>query len=56
MREITLFCEDSFHEKFIGAMLRRLNRDYKVGATLRPLSSRGGLSECTMSSRSFCAT
>jgi hypothetical protein len=43
MREITLFCEDSFHEKFIGAMLRRLDREYGVGATVRPLSSRGGL-------------
>lgn len=45
MREITLFCEDSFHEKFIGAMLRRFDRDYGVGVSLSPLSSRGGLSK-----------
>ena len=43
MREITLFCEDSFHEIFIGAILRRLDLEYGIGARPRTLSSRGGL-------------
>lgn len=43
MPEITLFCEDSFHEKFIGAMLRRFADDYGVVVTSRFLSSQGGL-------------
>jgi hypothetical protein len=43
MPEITLFCEDSFHEKFIGAMLKRFEKDYGVAVTVRFLSSRGGL-------------
>jgi hypothetical protein len=44
MPEITLFCEDSFHEKFIGALLRRFGNDYAVGVAPRFLSSQGGLS------------
>ena len=43
MPEITLFCEDSFHEKFIGAIFRRFGRDYGVAVTLTFLSARGGL-------------
>ena len=43
MPEITLFCEDSFHEKFVGAMVRRFERDYGIRVTSRFLSSRGGL-------------
>jgi hypothetical protein len=43
MAEITLFCEDSFHEKFVGAMLRRLADEYGIGVTSRFRSSRGGL-------------
>ena len=43
MCKITLFCEDSFHEKFIDAMVRRFNQDYGVPAELAILSSRGGL-------------
>ena len=43
MPEITLFCEDSFHEKFIGAMLRRFGNEYRVGVTPRFLSAQGGL-------------
>lgn len=43
MPEITLFCEDSFHEKFVGAILRRFGDDYGVGVTSRFLSSQGGL-------------
>ena len=45
MPEITLFCEDSFHEKFIGALLRRLEDEYDIGVTARFLSARGGLSK-----------
>ncbi len=43
MPEITLFCEDSFHEKFIGAMLKRFEKDYGVAIKATFLSSRGGL-------------
>ena len=43
MREITLFCEDSFHEKFIGALLRRFEDENRAGVTTKFLSSRGGL-------------
>jgi len=43
MPEITLFCEDSFHEKFISAMLQRFGYDYGVGVKSTFLSSRGGL-------------
>ena len=43
MPEITLFCEDSFHEKFIGALLRRFGNEYGVGVTFRLLSAQGGL-------------
>ncbi len=44
MPEMTLFCEDSFHEKFIGAMLKRFANEYGVGVTSRFLSAQGGLS------------
>lgn len=43
MPEITLFCEDSFHEKFIGAMLRRFGNEYGVNVAPRFLSAQGGL-------------
>ena len=43
MREITLFCEDSFHESFVAALLRRFEHDYAVPVKTVPLSSRGGL-------------
>lgn len=43
-REITLFCEDSFHEKFIGALLRRFGDEYGVGVKSTFLSAQGGLS------------
>ena len=43
MPEITLFCEDSFHEKFIGALLRRFEEEYHAGVTPRFLSAQGGL-------------
>jgi hypothetical protein len=43
MPEITLFCEDSFHEQFIGALLRRLEKEYGVAVAPRFLSAREGL-------------
>jgi hypothetical protein len=43
MPEIALFCEDSFHEKFVGAMLCRFGDEYGVSVTSRFLSSQGGL-------------
>lgn len=43
MPEITLFCEDSFHEKFIGAMLKRFGEEYGLEVAPRFLSSQGGL-------------
>jgi hypothetical protein len=43
MPEITLFCEDSFHERLIGALLDRFSREYGIDAHLRFRSARGGL-------------
>lgn len=43
MPEIALFCEDSFHEKFIGALLKRFEKHYGLSAASRFLSSQGGL-------------
>ena len=43
MPEIDVFCEDSFHENFVGAMLRRFESEYRVGSSFRILSARGGL-------------
>lgn len=45
MPEIIVFCEDSFHEKFVGAMLRRFESEYHVKSSFRILSARGGLSK-----------
>lgn len=44
MPDVTLFCEDSFHEKFVGALLRRFEEEYQIEVRERFLSSRGGLS------------
>lgn len=43
MRNITLFCEDSFHEKFLEAILNRFCKEYGVPIGQRFFSSRGGL-------------
>lgn len=43
MREILLFCEDSFHEKFIGALLRRFEEEQGIPVRARFLSAQGGL-------------
>jgi hypothetical protein len=44
MPEIILFCEDSFHEKFIGALVKRMSDESGAGVTPRFLSAQGGLS------------
>jgi hypothetical protein len=41
--DLTLFCEDSFHEEFIGALLKRLDMERQIGVHWRFFSSRGGL-------------
>ena len=43
MRDILLFCEDSFHEKFAGALLNRFAEKSGVGTRCQFRSSRGGL-------------
>jgi hypothetical protein len=43
MPDVTLFCEDSFHEKFIGALLLRFREEQRVAVNSRFLSSQGGL-------------
>ncbi len=53
MPEIALFCEDSFHEKFIGALLKRFEKHYGLGAASRFLSSQGGLPRMAGEFREF---
>jgi hypothetical protein len=53
MPEVTLFCEDSFHEKFIGAMLDRFGHEYGLRVISRFLSSRGGLPQMHYEFRDF---
>ena len=43
MPEVAVFCEDSFHEKFIDALYRRFERDYQLNVSTRFLSAAGGL-------------
>jgi hypothetical protein len=43
MREITLFCEDSFHERFVGKLIDRFRDQYEIPVACRFLSSQGGL-------------
>lgn len=43
MPEVTLFCEDSFHEKVVGAILARFEREYGVQVLPNFFSARGGL-------------
>jgi hypothetical protein len=56
MPEITLFCEDSFHEKFVGALLKRFGKDYGVSVTPRFLSAQGGLPRMHYEFKPSCAT
>lgn len=53
MPEITLFCEDSFHEKFVGALLRRLDAEYRTGVTARFLSAQGCLPRLDIELKAF---
>ncbi len=43
MPEIVLFCEDSFHERFVGALLARFERQYGVPVRSTFRSAVGGL-------------
>ena len=43
MRSITLFCEDSFHESLVGALLVRFSQEYRVAVNVSIRSARGGL-------------
>ena len=43
MPEVALFCEDSFHEKLVGAMLARFEKEYDIQIQPRFFSARGGL-------------
>lgn len=43
MREIVLFCEDSFHETFVQAMLARFSTNYGIPIHQTAYSARGGL-------------
>ncbi len=45
MPEVTLFCEDSLHQQFVGALLQRFEREYGMPVHARFLSARGGLSQ-----------
>ena len=43
MREVILFCEDSFHETFVEALLRRLAKEFGIAIKSKSFSSAGGL-------------
>ncbi|MDX2151662.1 MAG: hypothetical protein SFV54_13070 [Bryobacteraceae bacterium] len=43
MPDILMFCEDSFHERFLTALLKRVGRECGVHPDLKVASGRGGL-------------
>lgn len=43
MREVALFCEDSFHERFVCALVNRFSTEHGVRTDTKPYSARGGL-------------
>ncbi|MBS1827139.1 MAG: hypothetical protein JST93_17610 [Acidobacteria bacterium] len=43
MRKVVIFCEDSFHEKFVGALLTRFKNEAGLAVNIDPRSARGGL-------------
>jgi len=43
MRDIFLFCEDSFHERFVGALIRRFEEERWLKVNPVFLSAQGGL-------------
>lgn len=53
MVDILLFCEDSFHEHFVGSLLARFSREYAVEINPRVRSSRGGLSKLQSEFKEF---
>jgi hypothetical protein len=53
MPEIVVFCEDTFHEKFIQALLERFETDYGISVTKRVLSARGGFARMHSSLTTF---
>ncbi|MCW5976873.1 MAG: DUF4276 family protein [Bryobacteraceae bacterium] len=53
MRDVILFCEESFHEKFVGALLRRFEEERQIAVSPRFLSSQGGLPRMHSEFRDF---
>ncbi|HBY60290.1 MAG TPA: hypothetical protein DEH78_10735 [Solibacterales bacterium] len=43
MRELLLFCEDSFHENFVVPIIRRIAEDQALSPAIKVASSVGGL-------------
>ena len=53
MHEVALFCEDSFHEKFVGALCQRFAREYRAAVKTAFRSARGGLPRMHAEFRDF---
>ncbi|MFN7922039.1 MAG: hypothetical protein U0Q16_18190 [Bryobacteraceae bacterium] len=53
MPEIALFCEDSFHERFVVSMIERFARERSVYVAVRKYSARGGLPKVREEFRDF---
>ncbi|WP_164928793.1 DUF4276 family protein [Gloeobacter violaceus] len=53
IRSINLFAEDSAHEIFISALLKRFSDDYAIEAILRPFSVRGGYGKAITELRQY---
>lgn len=53
MRKVFLFCEDSFHESFLAALIRRLAAEEKCGVAVEPLSATGGFPRMRQECRQF---
>ena len=45
MRSVLLFVEDSFHEEYLTALLRRFSTDRNIPIEIRPYSARGGITK-----------
>jgi hypothetical protein len=50
---LSLFCEDSGHERFVRALVRRLAREEDIPADLRTFSAEGGLGRAVEEFRRF---
>lgn len=53
MPEVVVFCEDSFHEKFITALLTRMRSDAQAQFEFRCLTSTGGLARVASEFKDF---